>query len=572
MNDISGFFYSDKQIAFLGLGEAGGKANGLKFIEDFLKEDFNKDEFPEFEVTIPKMIVLKTDIFDEFMESNDLYEIALSDIPDNRKALIFQNADLPFHILGELRKIVVETKKPLAIRSSSQLEDAKFEPFAGIYGTKMTPNNQIESDIRFRKLVEAIKFVYASTFFDEARNYLAATKHNAEDEKMAVIIQEVVGEDFGEQFYPHISGVARSYNYYPSGGATPEEGVVNLAMGLGKTIVDGGTSWAYSPASPMKGPPFKSMGHMLRDTQLNFWGVRMKGEIEYDPINEKEYLMESHFADVEGNKPLSKIFSTYNPESDRIWPGKSKGQHIITFAPILQDYDTKFNDLIKRLLKLSEKATGSPVEIEFAVSLSEDTSKKPHRFGFLQVRPMVVSYESIELKEDELFGENVVLASDTVLGNGVIDNINDVVFVKKEAFDTKNTRKIAKEIDSVYKKLLKDGRKCLLIGYGRWGTTDDWAGIPVDWSNISAAKVIAEVGLINVIQEMSQGSHFFHNVTSFKVHYFSIPYNSDYGIDWGWLNENELVEETNFIRHMRLEKPLMVKTDGRTGKGVVLKG
>lgn len=569
------FFQSPYPISYLGDGELGGKAKGLEFINKIISDEIGEDEFPDFEITIPKMIVIRTDVFDLFMRSNDLYEIALSDAEDDRIALAFQKADLPFNILGDLRLIVSKVKQPLAIRSSGLLEDAMHEPFAGIYGTKMTPNNQNDIDVRFRKLTEAIKFVYASTFFKAPKNYIKATKHKTEDEKMAIIIQEIVGHEHNQKFYPEISGVARSYNFYPPGKALPEDGVVNLALGLGKTIVDGGVSWAYSPAFPKKDPPYKSLGDMMKQTQLDFWSVNLGQLPGYNPINETEYLFEKSIIDAEEDGTLKQIVSTYDVSSDRVWPGQSgEGPRIVTFAPFLKSGVAPLNNLIKRLLEICEKAYESPVETEFAVTIENngDNYNAPRfRFGFLQVRPMVVSTEEINIEESEFSKENVLLNSSHALGNGCINTLTDIIYLKIDNFETKNTYKIARELEEINKKFIAAKRQYLLVGFGRWGTTDQWAGIPVDWSQIAGAKVIVETAIEQMSHEMSQASHFFHNVTSFQVSYFSVPFSNRNDFDWEWLNSLKLIEETENIRHVKTETPLIIKVDGRTGKGVILK-
>ena len=566
------FFSSKHPISYLGDGELGGKAKGLEFIHTIISEEIAEEEFPDFEITIPKMVVIRTDVFDLFMKTNNLYEIALSDASDDRIALAFQKADLPFNILGDLRLIVTEVTQPLAIRSSSLLEDAMHEPFAGIYGTKLTPNNQLDIDTRFRKLTEAVKYVYASTFFKAPKNYIKATKNNTEDEKMAVIIQEVVGNEHQKRFYPEISGVARSYNFYPPGEAKPEDGVVNLALGLGKTIVDGGVSWAYSPAAPKKDPPFKSIRDMLKQTQLKFWSVNLGHLPEYDPIKETEYMFEKYLTEAEEDGTLKQLVSTYDAHADRVWTGQSgAGPRIMTFAPILKSETIPLNNLIKRLLTICEKAYDSPIETEFAVTKNIDTDKPQYKFGFLQVRPMVVSSEEVNIKEKEFEGKNLLLSSQHVLGNGTNNELSDIIYLKIGNFQAKYTYKIARELEEINKKFITENKKYLLIGFGRWGTTDPWAGIPVDWSQISAAKIIVETAIEQMMQEMSQASHFFHNITSFQVSYFSVPFREHKKIDWDWLYDLETVEETTYIRHARTKMPLSIKVDGRTGKGIILK-
>ena len=563
------FFDPGKPISFIGSGSMGGKAQGLVHINNFLNSAFNKDDFPEIEVNIPTLTVIRTDVFDNFMAANDLYEIAHSAAPDDRIAHAFQKANLPFEILGDLRALVEEVHSPLAVRSSSMLEDAIHEPFAGIYSTKMTPNNQPDADSRFRKLVEAIKFVYASTFFKDAKDYMKVSKHQIGDEKMAVIIQEVVGQRHGERFYPEVSGIARSYNYYPMGRAKPEDGVVDLALGLGKTIVDGGVSWAYSPAWPKISPPFNSIGEMLKYTQKVFWAVNMGKPPAYDPIKETEYLVLENLTTAETDGVLQHIASTVDRNSGRLVMGTgADGPRVLTFAPILTLKDIPFNNLIKSLLKLCADVLNTPVEIEFAMTFSKDA---PHRFGFLQVRPMVISTDNVHLDLSALSADNVLIASEHVLGNGVIDDIQDIVYVKPDSFNLKQTHLIAQELGAINEKLVSENLPYLLIGFGRWGSSDPWLGIPVKWSQISGAKVIVETTLENIHIDLSQGSHFFHNLTSFNVSYFSLSPTSKNKIDWYWLQSLPSQEDRDLIRHVKISPSLTIKIDGQNGRGVIYK-
>ncbi len=564
----------------MGSGELGGKASGLAFIKDILSsQDQNTHDII---VNIPTLTVITTEYFDEFMQQNNLYDAAYSDdLPDYIIAHKFQQANLPVMILGDLRSLIEQAHTPLAVRSSSLLEDALYEPFAGIYETKMIPNNQPSPDVRFNKLDEAIKFVYASTFFKQAKDYLKATHHRIEDEKMAVIIQEVVGLRHNDTFYPHISGVARSHNFYPTGRAKPEDGVVNLALGLGKTIVDGGLSWFYAPAYPKVFPPHGAASDLLRQTQLHFWAVNMGKSPEYDPTKETEYLVQPHIIDAEKDGTLDWIASTYDAQSDRIQIGMyDKGPRIITFAPILALRRIPLNDEIQSLLARCKEVVGNDIEIEFAVTYDPE-SKLPTRFGFLQVRPMVVSDELVDITESELSGERVLITSENVLGNGTVDTITDIVYVKPETFDTKDTQRIAAEIADMNYTIGQEGRKYLLIGFGRWGSADPWLGIPVNWSQINGAKVIIEATLPQMNPDLSQGSHFFHNITSFQVLYFSVKHSGKAGhfhlspfkggIDWNWLEQQDVIEATQFVRHIQLTSPLQVKVNGRKGIGVILK-
>ena len=553
-------------ISCIGTGALGGKAEGLVFIRDILHSELERGKFGSVQIEIPSMTILCTDIFDAFMERNHLTESTLGDLPDDRLAYAFQKAELPFEVLGDLRSIVEQVHSPLAIRSSSMLEDTKNEPFAGIYHTKMIPNDEYDPDVRFRQLIEAIKFVYASTYFKAARAYRSTIGHNDRDEKMAVIIQEIIGKRYRSRFYPELAGVARSYNYYPMRPAKPEDGVVNLALGLGKTVVDGGISWAYSPAFPKAEPPFMATPDMLVDTQTDFWAVSMGAPPKYDPIDEGEYIFQANIAAAEQDSALKYVASTYNALSGRLSIGTGfKGPRVLTFAPILVLNQVPFNDLIKSLLEVCEQALGTPVEIEFAMTFD------PHRFGFLQVRAMAVPTDVVHVTEQELEGKNVLISSQGVLGNGVVDNIRDIVYVKPESFELKNTRLIVPEIELFNDRLLRDSRPYLLIVFGRLGTTDPWLGIPVQWGQVCGAKVIVEATLANVRVELSQGAHYFHNMINLGIKYFSLPFNEQYRIDWKWLASQEVIDETQFIRHVRSKAPLTVHVDGRNSRGVICK-
>ena len=573
INEFNRTFFDDEQrISFIGEGELGGKASSLKFFDDILKEsDFS--EFDEIKIDIPTFTVLRTDVFDDFMTQNNLYDIAYSESSDDEIAIAFQNASLPFSVLGDLRELISKVSVPLAIRSSSMLEDAKYKPFAGIYGTKMIPNNQFDSDTRFSKMVEAIKYVYASTFLKDAKEYFRASGLDIRSEKMAVIIQEVIGNRYEDKFYPNLSGVGKSYNYYPINDTLPEDGVINLAFGLGKTIVDGGLSWIYCPECPNKKPPFGSVNDMLKLTQTEFWSVNMGEPPAYDPINETEYMLNDNIHSAEEDNTLLHLASTYDHSTERLTIGTGRdGARVLNFAPLLSLELIPVNDLLKKLMKVCEEKMNSPVEIEFAMTFSQDSSsEQPYRFGLLQVRQMVVNDTDITLEKSVLSAEDTVIASEHVLGNGTSNNIQDIVFVKHETFDPANTELIAKEIAEINSKLLSEKRPYLLIGYGRWGSSDHWLGIPVTWSQISGASIIVEASLENMNIEFSQGSHFFHNLTSFKIQYFYLPLTNDFPIDWDWIRSLEHVTDLEFVSHVKYDKTLQTIVDGKSRSGVIKK-
>lgn len=557
----------------IGTGSLGGKAVNLVLIKNLLEQAVNAAPFPGFEVNVPTMAVVAADCFDEFIQRNHLQELALEELSDERIGYAFQQADLPAELVGDLRALSLQVKTPLAIRSSSLLEDALDRPFAGVYATKMIPNNQFDADTRFRRLTEAVKFVYASTYFREARDYIKTTGHDPKEEKMAVIIQEVVGLRHGDRFYPNLSGVGRSYNFYSVPPAQPEDGVVNLALGLGKTIVDGGISWTYSPAYPKKPPPFESVTELLRGTQTKFWAVNMGKPPAFDPVSEVEYMVHADLKDAEADDTLRYVASTFDPTRERVVPGTgSRGARILDFAPLLILEQAPLNAVIQSLLQAAEEALNAKVEIEFAVTIDQPRGELAKlRLGFLQVRPMVVSRETVEVTSDDLSSPDAIVASDKVMGNGIEDCVQDIVFVRPEHFSCMRTAEIASEIGEINRVLVEEHRPYLLIGFGRWGSSQPTLGIPVDWAQISGAKTIVETTLPDMNVELSQGSHFFHNLSSFRASYFMLRHDGPFSIRWDWLNRQAVVTETELVRHVRLTTPVLVKVDGRSARGVVMR-
>jgi hypothetical protein len=547
----------------IGNGEIGGKASALVSIQNVLQTHLLHSNF---EITIPVFTVLSTDIFDSFIERNSLTEIGTSGVGDDAIAHEFQKAQFPVEVLGDLRGLIEKVRVPLAIRSSSLLEDSLGQPFAGIYTTKMIPNNSPSPDERFRKFLEAIKLIYASSFFEAARNYIRATGLDPKAEKMAVIVQEIAGKRRGDRFYPEISGVARSYNYYPSGRARPEDGVVSLALGLGKTIVDGELCWTYSPALPRVAPPAASAREFLSLTQTKFWAVNMGKPPAFDPVRETEYLLHLDLSTAESDDTLSLIASTYDPVSELLTPGTGRqGPRVLNFAGILQFKDIPLNDLIRSAMKVCAEDRQMPVEIEFAVTLN------PNRFFFLQVRPMVVSTEHVEISDQDWSSDRVWIASNHALGNGATDSIADIVYVDPNGFDLKNSKAIAAEIAEINAQLLSEHRPYLLLGFGRWGSSDPWLGIPVNWGHVAGAKVIVEAALPGLHVDLSQGSHFFHNLISFRVAYISVHSFAQDRMEWDWLLEHPLADRKVYVRRVRLNQPIRVTIDGRSGKAIVLK-
>jgi hypothetical protein len=565
------FFGAAEPFTRIGDGDLGGKATGLWLLRELIATHVPPDRFSEIVVDVPVLAVVTTDVFDRFVSVNGLARLASGDEPDDRIAHAFQQGDFPPDLLGDVRALVEQVRSPLAVRSSSLLEDALAQPFAGVYATKMTPNNQPAPDDRFRRLIEAIKLVFASTFFHDARAYRAAVGRADDSEKMAVVVQEVVGRRHGERYYPEISGVARSWNFYRTGKARPEDGVVSLALGLGKTIVDGGRAWSYSPAYPRVAPPARSIRDRLAQTQSDFWAVNMGRPPAFDPVRETEYLVKASLADAELDNTLRMVASTYDPHGDRLTPGTSRaGARVVTFAPLLELEALPVNAVIRTVLRACEETLGGPVEIEFAMTFFPG-SQPAGRFGLLQVRPMSAPAESIDLSEADLDDPRAVVSSPSVMGNGRLESIRDIVFVPPDLFERRDTRLIGAEIARVNADLVAARRPYLLIGFGRWGSTDPWLGVPVRWNDIGGARAIVEASLEDFPIDPSQGSHFFHNLSAFEVGYFTVGPGERGRIDWAWLLALPAEGTGRFIRHVTLAGPLAIAVDGRAGRGVILK-
>ena len=558
---------AEAPFTFRGDGEPGGKAAGLAFVKQAIDQRFPEGRFHDLGVDIPRMTVLLTGVFEEFVAGGGLRVEELAELSDQQIARRFQKAELPAWLAGDLRALITPAREPLAVRSSSLLEDAVHEPFAGVYATKMIPNNQPDADSRFRKLVEAVKFVYASAWFRGARDYCRATGHDIAGERMAVVIQEVVGHRFGERFYPTASGVARSYTYYPLGSCRREEGVAHLALGLGKTIVEGGASWPCCPASPRTPPPFGTLRELAQNTQTRYWAVNLSQPAEYEPTKENEYLVQGDLREAEVEGSLRYACSTWESSSDRLTMGPSgEGPRLLDFSPLLQGGLAPLPELIVELLSLSRRRAGGEVEIEFALAF-DPLAGRPSRFGFLQVRPMAAPAGSVSV--EGVAPERVLVRSRQVSGAGEIGGLRHVVYVKPGAFAAEATRAIAAEVAGVNARLLAAGDKYVLIGFGRWGSADPWLGIPVIWSQISGARAIVEASLPGMSPEPSQGSHFFHNLSSLGIPYFTAPDPADIG--WEALEALPAVEDLKFVRHAASPSELRVLVDGRKGEGVIVR-
>ena len=555
-------------FARIGEGSLGGKGRGLAFIDNMIKRHPDFDDFENATVAIPKTVVLCTDIFDEFMDSNRLYQLALSDADDEVILRAFLRAKLPDRLVEDFFAFFDVVKSPIAIRSSSLLEDSHYQPFAGIYSTYMIPYMEDKYEM-LRMLSDAIKGVYASVFYKDSKAYMQATSNVIDQEKMAVILQEVVGTQYGDRYYPAISGVARSINYYPINDELAEEGTVSLALGLGKYIVDGGLTLRVCPYHPNQVLQTSELEIALRETQTRFYALDLRNTGHNFSLDDGFNLLKLHIKDAEADGALNYIASTYDPYDmvirDGIYPG---GRKVITFANILQHDVFPLARLLQLAQKYGQGEMRRPVEIEFAVNF--DANKKTGAFYLLQIRPMVDIKADLDEDLSLIPEDKIILKSENSLGHGVIDDICDIIYVKTDGYTASNNQFIAYEIEKLNKRFLDEGKHYVLVGPGRWGSSDTWLGIPVKWPNISAARVIVEAGLTNYRVDPSQGTHFFQNLTSFGVGYFTINafmndgiYNQDY------LNSLPAVEETKFLRWVRFEKPLTVKMDGKKKIGVV---
>ena len=565
----TGFFHDG--FTYIGTGLPGGKASGLALSQNILKKYFPEGDISGMQVNIPHTTVLLSGVFDAFMKDNNLYEISLSDAPDEEIALSFVNASFGGLYAGDLFYLIENIDKPLAVRSSSICEDSLNEPFAGFYETKMVANNQSNRTDKYNALINAIKYVYASLFFQQSKKYFQTINRDICQEKMAVIIQEVVGDRHGDNFFPYISGVLKSYNFYPSEQIEPDAGFAALAFGLGKTIVDGSSCWSYCPRYPRTPQPFNNIKDMLNSTQKEYWAVNLGKINNYNPVAETEYLVHNSIFDIEDKKLLRHICSTYDHDNDRIIMGvENYGAPILDFAPILRAETLPLNTVINQVIKACEDETNSKVEIEFAVSLGTKNNPQP-RFGFLQLRPINISHEIIDLPEISGNSDDVLITSKKVMGNGRSDDICDIMYIRPENFNVQYTNQIAADIAELNAIFTANNRKYLLIGFGRWGTSDPWCGIPVQWPQISNARIIVETVLPSMRADFSQGAHFFHNMTAHNVFYFSVDKEDAKNLDWNWIQQQKTINETKFVKHVRLKHNLAVLVDGRHSKGVILK-
>ncbi len=566
-------FEKKTSFARIGSGSIGGKARGLGFINNLLSNFDIRNQFEDVEIFVPASVTVATDYFDRFLAENNLEQFALHCNDDKELISRFLRAQsFAPELVEQLREYLCIVKDPLAVRSSSLLEDSQGQPFAGVYETYMLPNSHPDVEIRLIQLLNTIKLVYASTFFQKTKDYIQVTSYRLEEEKMAVIIQKVVGNRHKNRFYPEFSGVGKSYNFYPAPPLKSSDGIVSCAFGLGKTIVEGGSTVRFCPKFPHHLLQYATIEDVLNYSQQEFFALDLEESNDNLLITDDIFVKKYFVSSAENDSTLPLVASTYSGENNAIYDGTSRnGSRLFTLAPILKYRVFPLPEILELLLEMGAWGMGSPVEIEFAANLSPEQGKK-REFGILQMRPLVVNDEREELNISSHEEPELICKSENVLGNGRIQNIHDIVYVDINQFDRSRTREVAREIGELNSLLINQNKRYILIGVGRWGTLDPWLGIPVTWEQISGANAIVESNFKDFNVAPSQGSHFFQNLTSFKVGYFTVNNHLEQGfIDWDWLEEQANVEMRDYTRHITFDKPITVKIDGQKNVGIILK-
>lgn len=566
-------FDTTTTFARIGGGSIGGKARGLGFVNTLLSNFEIRYRFKDVKIFVPPAVVLGTDVFDQYLDENALHDFALKSKDDKDLMKKFFIADnFPRFVVEDLRAFLDLVREPLAVRSSSLLEDSQGQPFAGVYDTFMLPNSHPDPEVRLKQLFHAIKRIYASIFFQKSKDYFKVTTYRLEEEKMAVIIQKLVGAEHKGKFYPEFSGVAKSYNFYPNPPLKSTDGTVAVAPGLGKAIVDGGLSFRFCPKFPLHPLQIGSLEDILKYTPHDFFALDMNEEYTDRNIDEERLVKKYPLSDAEKDGTLESVCSTYSKENQIISDGIGRpGPKVFTLAPIIKQKVFPLPEILDLLLEMGTWGTGSPVELEFAVNLKVPEGK-PKEFGLLQMRPLVINNEIEELDLDNVESAALICRSDQVLGHGVVNNVKDIICIDLEKFDRKFTHEVAHEIAQFNSKMINNDLPYLLIGLGRWGTLDPWLGIPVTWEQINGAKAIIESNFTDFNVTPSQGSHFFQNLTSFKIGYFTVDGFTQQGfIDWNWLLQQKTIERKNFTKHIQLEQPLTIKINGHRNKGIITK-
>jgi CheY-like chemotaxis protein len=570
--NASTFKSTDNYFLRVGGGSLGGKARGLAFVRHLLHNNRVARRFPGVRIAVPPSVVLATDVFDRFLSENNLLDFAMHSADDNEIRERFLAASLPPAMRENLLAFLAEVQYPLAVRSSSLLEDSQYQPFTGVYETFMLANQHSDLLIRLEQLMEAIKRVYASTFSQHAKAYVRATPYRLEEEKMAVIVQQVVGITHGQRFYPDFSGVVRSHNFYPIPPMKFEDGIAAVALGLGRTVVGGGKCLSFCPKYPRNLVQFSSVEDILANSQRDFWALELNhAEQPRDPmVNLREVCFGLEMAEEDGS--LRNVASTYSPDNHMVYDGVSRaGTRVVSFAPVLKHDVFPLASILEQITKIGEDAFARPVEAEFAVRLPYEPGEGAE-FGFLQIRPLVLSREGEELRVEDVVAEKLICQSSKVMGNGRIGDVQDIVVVDFHRFERARSKEVAEDVAHFNAKLGASGAPYLLVGVGRWGSNDPWLGIPVEWDEISGARAIVEAGFRDMRVTPSQGSHFFQNLTAFQVGYFTVNPDSGEGfVDWQWLAAQPAVEEQGCVRHLRFDSPLLVVMNGKNSRGMIFK-
>ena len=561
---------SDSSFLRIGSGSLGGKARGLAFVRHLLRTRRITRRFSGVRISVPPAVVIATDLFEQFLAENNLSDFALHCDDDNEIQQRFLDSTLPVSLQEDLKAFLSEVDYPLAIRSSSLLEDSQYQPFTGVYETFMLGNQQPTLQARLDELSEAIKRIYASTFSQHAKAYVRATPYRLEEEKMAVILQQVVGRAHDSRFYPDFSGVVRSHNFYPVSPMTFADGIAAVALGLGRTVVDGGKCLSFCPRYPRNLLQFSSVEDILANTQTEFCALELDGvSHEGAPGRLREVRFGLDVAEADGT--LHAVASTYSADNHAVYDGLSRaGARVVTFAPMLKLGIFPLAAILELLVRAGEDALGNPVEIEFAVRLP--ATEEPAEFGFLQIRPLTLARDHQDLSIDDVDRSQLICKSTKVLGNGRIENLHDIVVVDSQRFERGRSQEVARAVAHFNATLSADNRPYLLIGVGRWGSNDPWLGIPVEWDEISGARAIIEAGFHDFRVTPSQGSHFFQNLTAFQVGYFTVnPDAGEGSVDWQWLSDQQAVEEQGCVRHLQFAAPMRVIMNSRTSQGVIFK-
>ena len=567
-------FDPKNSFARIGSGSLGGKARGLGFINQLIINYNISGMFEGVEISVPSAVVIGTEAFERFINENHFENFAYQDFDDIEITKRFVAATkFPEDIKQRLREFLEITTCPLAVRSSSLLEDSQFQPFAGVYETYMIPNSNPDIEKRLDELLQSIKSVYSSTFHRKAKDYMKATDYRLEEEKMAVVVQRLVGASHNGKFYPNFSGVAKSYNFYPVPPQKSTDGIALIALGLGKMVVEGGNTVRFCPKYPKHLMQFFSTKETLRNAQQDFYALDLNAELDNVITTIEDVCLNKYdLSDSEKDNTLHYVGSTYSPENESVYDGISRdGIRVVTFAPILKHKIFPLPEILDLLLEIGAWGMGTPVEIEFAVNMNVPAGS-PKEFAMLQMRPMVLSREVEELAIGEINQSDLLCKSSQVLGNGALNNIYDVVVVDIDSFDRGKSKEVAYEVGTMNKKLLNEKKPYVLFGVGRWGSLDPWLGIPVTWDQISGAAVIVESGFKDFSVTPSQGSHFFQNLTSFRVGYFTVNSQDENDIiDWDWLKNQTSQEELKYTKHLRFDKSISVRINGHQNKGVILK-